>query len=729
MLNVEAATSDLRSLNISPEPFSRSRDPSPSRPAQSSAGGEQQHPVSAVKRKQVKRKPISSIAKSPSIIVDSPTSPTTGELQCQPHLQPQLQSPPPNVSPLQESPGRHYWDPLKSPDDTNSQKQPIERSGVAADEAQPPRHHYWEPTELAPNESPIAEESHAQPLSPSLPTSSSTAQSRRSVSSNTAKRTSVLYLERNSATPNFSTPTNFRHSVQIPASHQGGFFESLSQRYSNTSDEDHYEPYEPPSSYKNEIPREASHRNSVAIGVSESLDFGFSPSPIKQWKYHIQKNLKDFYLTTNPDAKHIAAPRAPSYYVEVDVNTNKSGTGQHGFTLSLVNPLKGFCEISVTRRFRERTDEEFFDIVTYKEREQADKSDEFDFSNSPSRSPNITEGAYNEEQDQLEKLKAVDLSKFMSQDAPSSPQSSQRAQNSSNGSPRSATEEGVVSWQGSAMPMHTTIEGTFGTIQIKQYKLLDQRGRQWVVGNRYDHHDFNFSGGDEESEELEPVTSRMGSMSDGKHRKKSTRVYFFAPGYGGSESDKIMAVLKRRKQVHKQIAKDISRFAHKTTHSISEKLEAAVDEGDSRNGGTSPHKAFFRGKFSKLSSGSTTSINNSSHLSNNTSGITVNQNQFTGSQETLTAQGLTYSNTPSNPLSMTEEENQDKFGWLTLFENVKNRPGMWPLVVAMSMAVSFSQRLDKKENSIQQKMKNLGRKYKEARLQVYHGHRHTRSAV
>lgn len=90
---------------------------------------------------------------------------------------------------------------------------------------------------------------------------------------------------------------------------------------------------------------------------------------------------------------------------------------------------------------------------------------------------------------------------------------------------------------------------------------------------------------------------------------------------------------------------------------------------------------------------------------------------------------MSYSGVSENPLGMVEKEEQDKFGWLTVFENVKNRQGLWPVVTALTLAVSYGQRTDIKEKSFQRKMKNLGKKYKEARMNVHYGHRHTRSTV
>lgn len=42
-----------------------------------------------------------------------------------------------------------------------------------------------------------------------------------------------------------------------------------------------------------------------------------------QWKYYVMKYSKDIYMTTNPDAKHLTSPVAPSHYVDVN-NENQS---------------------------------------------------------------------------------------------------------------------------------------------------------------------------------------------------------------------------------------------------------------------------------------------------------------------------------------------------------------------------------------------------------------------
>lgn len=38
-----------------------------------------------------------------------------------------------------------------------------------------------------------------------------------------------------------------------------------------------------------------------------------------QWKYYVLKYSKDIYMTTNPDAKHLTSPVAPSHYVDVNI--------------------------------------------------------------------------------------------------------------------------------------------------------------------------------------------------------------------------------------------------------------------------------------------------------------------------------------------------------------------------------------------------------------------------
>ncbi|VVT57054.1 uncharacterized protein SAPINGB_P005511 [Magnusiomyces paraingens] len=504
---------------------------------------------------------------------------------------------------------------------------------------------------------------------------------------------------------------------------------------------------------------EHTHRNSVATGMPDSQEAGFGPSSSRKWKYHIQKNFKDLYLTTNPDTKYYLAPRAPSYYVEIteDVTFNNA-TGQFAFTLMLVNAVKGMCEVMVTRRFRENTDDDFFEIVVYRDaNEPSDRHDEFDFSGMPQAHHEISGGSSGDGETNLQNLKSVDLG------------------NNNGGGPVC-----VESWRCNAMPVvgadagsllesrsrsNSVVMGENGggfggsRTAIRQYTLLDQRGRRWVVGNRADHMDINSLGVEEEAEEQEaeliPIDG-SGSGSNGGFSgfgsgggqtmaffRRSTRVYFFAPGSGGPETDKIMAVLQRRKQVHKQLAKDLGKLAIKTGHTISEKIEGVLDganNNNNNNGGTggggesTSHKAFLRNKLSGLSSrlsghGQSNSVSTTGNYSNQT--YAGSQNVVSSSSQPRPTPGIMFNDAAPNPLNVADDESQDKFGWLTVFESAKHRAGMWSVVVASTLAVAYAQRTDRKERSLQQRMRNIGRKYRDARLQVHYGqgHRYTRSSV
>lgn len=579
-------------------------------------------------------------------------------------------------------------------------------------------------------------------------------------------RSSVLYLDPKSTTPNFSTPTKFRGSVQFPEnfdfedamkqqdSHKNVYAPKnapQSQRARPMSSIELSSGYTSLSPYNNHESVIADNRSSIAIGVPDFASSDFSFSPLKQWKYHIQKNMNDLYLTTNPDSQHVNAPKAPSYYVEINYNESQAlmpGVGKSKnsgkdlknkpFSLSLINTSTSFCEVTVTRCLRGNgygDIEDFWDITVFKNQDQITQSEKFDFSNSPR--PDTARSSVNS----AEKSQAY-------------PEDSELALN------RSVS---VVAWKSQAYPIpqeqHYGINGGEKKADdgVRQYMFLDDRRRKWVVGNRH----FHFGADvvlpeDEEMVDYDPSGEYLSTMSSNtdsgqlystqsgssatghsansrttRLKKRSTRVYFFAPGAGGPETDKIMAVLQQRKQVHKQIAKDITRFAHRATSSISE----IIGDDDKIDPSSSPNSSPRKGKFFKslisspnsdsLSSGSSATYNNGNEGYNNFGVGDANPN-ISGNRNSI---GVSYSGVSENPLGMVEKEEQDKFGWLTVFENVKNRQGLWPVVTALTLAVSYGQRTDIKEKSFQRKMKNLGKKYKEARMNVHYGHRHTRSTV
>lgn len=686
----------------------------------------------------------------------------------------------------------------------------------------------------------------------------------------TGKRSSVLYLDPNSATPNFSTPTNFRNSTQFPPD-----FSLKDQEYqrtrpvssielpTNTSfdpDTGKYNgPYydnNAPSSNSNSylhIPVASSasaNRSSIAVGVPKYANSEFTPSSLKKWKYHIQKNMCDFYMTTNPNADHINAPKAPTYYVEMkegDINNIPSFTfGKHKgskelasrtFSMSLIDINTQFKEVTITRTFRPDMHggyEDYYDIIVFQHQELLNQSEQFDFN-------------YSSKSDSMNKESETDVLAIRGPDG-------ERIYPESKGGITSLhDEESVVAWRAQAFPVPpqeyygvasasngfssafhyhslkpmisnagssigrefhsgmnsiSNITGfSFGgekhgkeervskeerkeNDSFKQYSFFDDRGRKWIVGNRQVQIDSEIEGQEDFDSDTnggldlntKPVknasyegsihSSSSGGNVDSNYgtngaltthmrvKKGSTRVYFFSPGANGPQSDKLMAVLRRRKQIHKQIAKDISRFAHRATASISDMMREP-DEGSNSNSNNTGNmnnnmdniiisnsstgagneestgkKSFFRNLVSSSGSKDFAMPTNASSApmsySNNSEWVTPNSNnQF---PDNLASQaglpmGITYANIPENPLDMAEEEDQDKFGWLTMFENVKNRPGLWPVVTAMTMAVAYAQRVDTRERSLQEKFKTLGRRYKEARKHVHYGHQNTKSNV
>lgn len=343
------------------------------------------------------------------------------------------------------------------------------------------------------------------------------------------------------------------------------------------------------------------------------------------WKYHIQKNLKDFYMTTNPDSDHIKCPIGPSYYVEVN-SGGQNSLGQTTFSLSLMTPMDQLCEITIQRGFRQN-EEEYFEVTTFTK----------GGSNSPEKSGAVTS---------------------------------------------------QISWKGQAVAIRASAQEDYGSSRIlgkrpptRQFLFQDEKGHKWIVGNRNDQPStvFNLDPGLEVSDE---EILDHGYTGDTSTKKRSTKVYFFAPGPSGPGSDKIMAVLQRRKQLRKKLMKEVSRFSH-------------VDDG------SSDYKK--RSIFKQNSSNSPPPMVSS-----------------------------VFGTVEDNGDGYIEEEDVAKFGWLTLYENVKRRQGMWPIVTALTLAVSYSQKMDSKEKSVTEKLKKFGRKYRESRIQVFQGtggasYRHTQS--
>lgn len=438
---------------------------------------------------------------------------------------------------------------------------------------------------------------------------------------------------------------------------------------------------------------------SVAIGVpSFGTRESFDVSSEKQWRYHIKKHQNDLYLATNPDSEHVNSPVAPSYYVSIAPGGPNSN-GQIGFTMSFVDPTKQFCEITVTRLFNPE-EQEYYEVIVFKKPQVKTAFDEFDFG--PSRKVSSTVTSNGEEMVKLARQitsmpGGIQLSAGLSEVAWTScallrPQGAD------------ATNAGSKS----------TMLGKKGHA-LRQFELKDERGRKWVVGNRapqhnQHHHQYYTDGGsrrsfDDDSDDDDTL----------RIKTKSSNVYFFMPGLRGPESDKIMAVLQRGKQ-----AKNQGGSSSSSSKSVLPSMQESQEENDQGtfNVGASPkRRGFFKSVAS--SGGNSGSPIGSPNLDNGGTssgggGSSSLEEDDTSSSSAAAAAAVAASN----------------YGWLTMYENVKRRPGMWTVVTALTVAVSYGQRVDGKEKSVSEKLKRLGRKYMDSRKQVYYGHhRHTQSLV
>lgn len=492
----------------------------------------------------------------------------------------------------------------------------------------------------------------------------------------------ISFVQREQAYNNHSLPQTNRHSIQVLPSNRSGYdlvtsrplnpntsAQSFSRQRPLSYIDGGVNTVQPGTDWRHPITRNqyegvaeerdappAVHRPSVsstAVGIpTMSTDISGRP---KQWKYHIQKNLKDFYMTTNPDSDHIKCLVGPSYYVDITVG-KVNHMGQAAFSISLVDPMKQFCEVTISRGFHPN-DEEFYDIMVFKKPESRQKQD-FDFDQA-------------KDQDGGEAM--VQLARRISSGFKSSPATS-------------STPEMAWKSRANAIMAPSLAEGNSGgrllrkKTSMRQFMLQDERGNKWIIGNRHEHHDPTYDPEDAEEEEEDDLNGNGHSVT-----KKSTKVYFFVPGPAGPASDKIMAVLQRRKQRHKKIMKDISKFG-----SVDDKVgDYEYDQPKRRN----PFKS------DKMQ----------------TSPAMVSST-FGDIQESHGGDGVI-------------DDETAKFGWLTMYENVKRWQGMWPIVAGVTLAVSYGQRIDSKEKSVAEKFKRLGRKYRESRMQVYYGHRHTQSSI
>lgn len=397
---------------------------------------------------------------------------------------------------------------------------------------------------------------------------------------------------------------------------------------------------------------EVPSKSSTAVGVPTLRRE--SDSTVRQWRYHIQKNLKDFYMTTNPDTEHINCPVGPSYYVDVKMRETNS-MGQVGFSMSLVDPMKQFCEITITRSFHPN-DEEYFEVIVFKKPE-VPKQNNSDF------------GA-DEDGGDLEREVSTGNSGF-------------------SGAPQIAWKSSAVAIRAPSLQDVNSSRLLVKRPRTRQFLLQDDRGSKWIIGNRSEHHSQNYNLEDVEEEEEEDTGNNNAAGKATK--KRSTKVYFFVPGPAGPETDKIMAVVQRRKQLHKKIMKDIGALSH---------LDDRVTDYEYD---TIKRRSIFKGSRSDV---------NSPAMVSSSFGDAPGHHLNRGSGE-----------------GIIEDENAAKFGWLTMYPDVKKRQGMWPIVAGLTLAVSYSQRMDVKEKSVAEKFKRLGRKYRESRMQVFYGHRHTQSSL
>lgn len=566
-------------------------------------------------------------------------------------------------------------------------------------------------------------------------------------------------------------------------------------------------------------------------------------SPAKNWKYHIQKNMGNFFMTTNPDLKHINAPKAPLYHVQIrngeevlskaittlicekkkDVKNLISRT----FTMSLVNMDTQFEEVSITRCFRNDLHggfEDFYDITVFKQPDQDDQNNE----------PELLS---------LFQAEGLQTGYGVNIKENSGPKAQTDYSNSEAGFKKISDTRSIVAWRAQAFavpsiqyygiqssssmfdfgshykvlkPMianagasferelHNGINSlasltghSFGekardkeftsyrkdqkdNDSFRQYEFLDNNHKKWVVGNREVHFDSDSmveddsddsddSGPSENlddnityltsttNERCEVLSTTSTNNSEGglsvssdptkssskriRIKKRSKRVYFFSPGLSGPQSDKMFAVLQRRKQIHQQIGKDISRIAHRATTSISEPVTEHIERrnkaGQSVRGESHESKDDSSGSFeisgqtkfktAMSSLGLKRSANPVASIQSSTFGYCDQQEHLTPSQslesstenQSVLLMATAEVEDSSDPVRMDKDEDENKFGWLTMLEKTKKQAGLWPIVISMTMAVAYSQRMDDKERSLHVKMKGIGGRYSKARRSMY----------
>lgn len=419
--------------------------------------------------------------------------------------------------------------------------------------------------------------------------------------------------------------------------------------------------------------------NSIAVGVPSfelfhnngtssesttprySLDNSSGVDAGWRWKYHITPHRQgDMFMTTNPDAAHIERPVAPSYFVSV---ARTAPDGGRGFSLSFIDPVKRFCEVVVTRQFR--GDRDFFEVLLYK------KMESFDFGfgdisgSSTGSSSSVVgggRGLSGEENARLARQVSV----------------------LTDGALLVSSERTELTWKGCAFlrtdeqkrqkrspPLISSSGGSSNKI-AREYVLQDDWRRTWVVGTKKpqvpkhqsQHYDFENEG--DENDEF-PNFNHLANKLLASRQPKSD-VYFSLQG-GTENGDRLISVLQRNES----------------------------SSGESRSK-----------KHSRSGS--------------------YDENARNGSNKSITP---------------------NDFGTLSVLEKVSQN--IWPLPIALSVAVSYALHLDHGSshprlnssytvkngsgrtpgclggstheggNSVTEKFKRLGRKYKEGRLQVFYG--------
>lgn len=405
---------------------------------------------------------------------------------------------------------------------------------------------------------------------------------------------------------------------------------------------------------------------SIATGVP-TFTLLEPPHLGKQLRYHIMKSPKDLYMTTNPDFEHMHCPAGPSYYVDI-IQAGPNNSGHLGFSLSFIDPTKRYCEMMVTRLFTPN-DEEYFDVISFKN-PNAKPPQLFDFSQPKPLAEEIYKG-----EDMVNLARQV---------------------YNSTGGVQVSSAKPEVAWRGRAMPRFFTGDDSNGSKMSgkksspRQFTFQDNRGRMWIIGSRNDiqegpQHSYE----DDEDDE------------GGKRVKRdASNIYCFMPGPGGPETDKIVAVLQHAK-AGKTIKKDSNKRGNSSRTSSGEQPELKGVVDYEVEGASPKRRGFF--KSGSHVRGSVDSSGGGVGGGYNLGGIS----HIDGAEE--------------------DDDIAAKFGWLTISEDVKTRPGMWLVSIALTLAVAYDQPMDVKDKSMAEKFKRLGRKYREGRMQVFYGHRYNQS--